>query len=500
MAVTANFSFTLTDFDKIPWHTEEHNNWHNIDALLARYLAISNVQGVWENATAVTVSQRYIDSEDDTIWEVLVAHTTSSTSTFAAERAAKSTYWQSISVDASFAGTWAAGESYSVNQFVEDSQRYGVVTVAHTSVTSYNQGVSDGNITTLVDASTLVSTSPVATTLGAGSSATVAYNASTGVFTFGLPTGATGDTGATGSVEGTLSTRGDIVVRNASNVTARLAVGSANTVLKSDGSDVAYSTIATANVADDAITYAKIQNIGTANRVLGRASTGEVSEVQVATAMIADDAVSLAKIAAGTDGELITWDASGDPAVVGAGTSGHYLKSQGAGSVPVFASVSAAFTGPSTSVATTSGTSHDIITDIAAGTKVVIVNFENVSLNSGNNPYIQLGDEDGFETSGYVTCSFYQNAATSVQPTGNTSTWVMYAAGTGHNMNGQMIISLKEIDDPNYIYVQQHQCSLSTTQWIGGAGSKSLDKELTSLRIATAGGAFDNGSVSVIYF
>ena len=57
----------------------------------------------------------------------------------------------------------------------------------------------------------------------------------------------------------------------------------------------------------------------------------------VGTANIDDDAVTLAKIASGTDGELITWDASGNPAAVGAGTSGHFLKSQGAGSVPVFA-------------------------------------------------------------------------------------------------------------------------------------------------------------------
>ena len=199
MAVTTNFSFTLTDFDKIPWHTEEHDNWHEVDALLARYLAVSNVKGVWQNALTVAVDERYIDSSNDTIWEVLVAHTTSSTLTFSAERAAQSTYWQSISVDASYAGDWAAGESYTVNQFVSDSRRYGVVTTVHTSATSYNQGVSDGNITTLIDASDLISTSPVASTLSVGSSATVAFNASTGVFTFGIPTGATGATGATGS-------------------------------------------------------------------------------------------------------------------------------------------------------------------------------------------------------------------------------------------------------------------------------------------------------------
>tara|TARA_S200000501_G_scaffold118167_1_gene110906 strand:+ start:73 stop:846 length:774 start_codon:yes stop_codon:yes gene_type:complete len=59
----------------------------------------------------------------------------------------------------------------------------------------------------------------------------------------------------------------------------------------------------------------------------------------VGTANIDDDAITLAKMAAGTDGNLITYDASGNPAAVAAGTSGHYLKSQGAGSVPVFAEV-----------------------------------------------------------------------------------------------------------------------------------------------------------------
>ena len=52
---------------------------------------------------------------------------------------------------------------------------------------------------------------------------------------------------------------------------------------------------------------------------------------------IADDAITLAKMASGTDGNIITYDASGNPAVVAVGTSGHFLKSQGAGSVPVFA-------------------------------------------------------------------------------------------------------------------------------------------------------------------
>ena len=47
--------------------------------------------------------------------------------------------------------------------------------------------------------------------------------------------------------------------------------------------------------------------------------------------------VDVADLAAGTDGQLITWGADAAPTVVAVGTSGHFLKSQGAGSVPVFA-------------------------------------------------------------------------------------------------------------------------------------------------------------------
>ena len=51
-------------------------------------------------------------------------------------------------------------------------------------------------------------------------------------------------------------------------------------------------------IADDAVTYAKMQNVATANRLLGSTSEdGIVAEVQVATDMIADDAVTADKLA-----------------------------------------------------------------------------------------------------------------------------------------------------------------------------------------------------------
>jgi len=65
-------------------------------------------------------------------------------------------------------------------------------------------------------------------------------------------------------------------------------------------------------------------------------NTSSIVDNAVTTAKVNDDAITLAKIAAGTDGELITWDASGDPAAVATGTSGQILTSNGAGAAPTF--------------------------------------------------------------------------------------------------------------------------------------------------------------------
>lgn len=179
-----------------------------------------------------------------------------------------------------------------------------------------------------------------ASAVSPGGSPTVAYNDTTGAMALGIPTGATGATGAGIDV---LTTRGDIVVRNASNVTARLAAGSANSVLKSDGSDVAYGTIATANIADDAVTSAKIADDAITSALIADDAVvaAAIADNAVATAMIQDDAVTLAKMAPGTDGNLISYDASGNPVAVATGSSGQVLTSQGAGSAPVFAASAA---------------------------------------------------------------------------------------------------------------------------------------------------------------
>lgn len=50
-----------------------------------------------------------------------------------------------------------------------------------------------------------------------------------------------------------------------------------------------------------------------------------------------DDTVTLAKMAAGTDGNIISYDASGNPVAVATGSAGQVLTSAGAGAPPTFA-------------------------------------------------------------------------------------------------------------------------------------------------------------------
>jgi hypothetical protein len=86
-------------------------------------------------------------------------------------------------VDLQSVGAWAAGSSYGVNDFVTDANRYGVVISAHTATTSYDTGVSDGDIVTLID----LSTDLAAAAASAANAATSEANAAASAAALNLP-------------------------------------------------------------------------------------------------------------------------------------------------------------------------------------------------------------------------------------------------------------------------------------------------------------------------
>ncbi len=101
-----------------------------------------------------------------------------------------------------------------------------------------------------------------------------------------------------------LTTKGDLLVYNTVDSETRLPVGTNDYSLLADSSatnGVAWKQIPTATIADDAVTYGKMQDLGTANRVIGGTSTGTLAEVQIVDAMVnASAAIDATKIANGS--------------------------------------------------------------------------------------------------------------------------------------------------------------------------------------------------------
>ena len=212
---------------------------------------------------------------------------------------------------------------------------------------------------------------------------------------------------------------------------------------------------------------------------------------------VADDIITLAKMAGGTDGNIITYDASGNPAVVATGTSGHYLKSQGAGSVPVFAAVSAGGT-LTAKQATTSGSSVDF-TGIPAGTKWITMLFNSMGSNGTDLFGVQLGDSGGIETSGYLGNLSGINSGTS----GQRAVYLNQFAIVNPAISAEAycgIVHLRLFESSSYTWSMS---SVMADEGGGqtnffGAGQKSLSAELTQVRIMTSN-TFDEGNVSIQY-
>ena len=75
---------------------------------------------------------------------------------------------------------------------------------------------------------------------------------------------------------------------------------------------------------------------GTEELIVNAGGTSKKIQIDNLPSSLDDNSVTLAKMAGGTDGNLITYDASGDPAYVTTGTSGQVLTSGGTGVAPTF--------------------------------------------------------------------------------------------------------------------------------------------------------------------
>lgn len=165
---------------------------------------------------------------------------------------------------------------------------------------------------------------------------------------------------------------------------------------------VADGSITTAKLADDAVTYAKMQNISATARILGRKTAGAGDTEECTLSEVLDF------IASATQGDILYRGASAW-ARLPAGTSGNFLKTNGAGADPAWAAAAG-----TTLVGTQTGSGTTPITFTGIPTcKLLLAAVDRASHNNGANQTlrVELSNNNGSSWAAAVAITSAVSAA-----------------------------------------------------------------------------------------
>ena len=240
--------------------------------------------------------------------------------------------------------------------------------------------------------------------------------------------------------------------------------------------------------------------------------TASIQDDAVTTAKILNDNVTLAKLASGTDGELITWDASGDPATVGVGTATHVLTSNGAGAAPTFQAAAAggAWTLIGTAVASNSAnltiTGLDTsvydtfkieIAGILPATDAVYMNFrmgDSSGIDSGSTDYSWA--YDGKHWSGGLNGDNTGDAEIQLNATshqiGNVDDY-----GDSFSCSMTLFTSDSTNQYPSIAWATAYKDSENLLTAITGGGERKAIITLTQVQLLASSGNLDEGRMTV---
>jgi hypothetical protein len=191
-------------------------------------------------------------------------------------------------------------------------------------------------------------------------------------------------------------------------------------------------------------------------------------------------------------GSIVAGDGATDPVALAVGTNDYVLTADsGEASGLKWAAAGGGFT-LGTEQASTSGNTVTF-SSIPAGTKMIIISLEGVSLNgTAGNFTVQIGDAGGLETSGYLGGAWASSGLTSTAG----EAFRLYSQNASDLMSGHVILTLK--DASNFTWISSSTIWGVNTSAISG-GLKSLSAELTQVAVKASADSFDAGSINIMY-
>ena len=218
-------------------------------------------------------------------------------------------------------------------------------------------------------------------------------------------------------------------------------------------------------------------------------NASQLVDSSVATGKVADNAITLAKMASGTDGNIISYDASGNPVAVATGSSGQVLTSAGAGAVPSFQAVS----GGDVTLNGTQTLTNKTLTAPKIGTSILDTNGNELALLTAT----------GSAVNEFTIANAASGGGPRLSATGETNVDLdLLAKGTGHvtvrgnNNSGAVQFNCELNSHGQIVIAQPHSAGVTNTLTLPAGASSTLvslvstdtltNKTLTSPKIGTS--------------
>ena len=156
--------------------------------------------------------------------------------------------------------------------------------------------------------------------------------------------------------------------------------------------------------------------------VIFEVTTAKITDSNVTEAKVADNAITLAKMASGTDGNIISYDASGNPVAIATGSDGQVLTSAGAGAQPAFETLPAGGAYVKLETITLSGTASSVefnTNNFTSTYRDYKMLFSNVNITADGDIYMRIGEagQATIEASNYRYATIGLNANGASQDT-----------------------------------------------------------------------------------